>query len=52
MTDREMLKIMISHCDDKRVIVEKDRYVEVEDSYYGENISFEFDENGQLTDIY
>lgn len=50
MTDREMFNIILSHTD-YHIYVNDKRYMEIETNGY-ENLSFEFDEEGNLKKIY
>lgn len=50
MTDHEMLNTILSHTD-YHVYVNDKGYMEIETNGY-DNLSFEFDEEGNLTKIY
>lgn len=54
MTDREALNQILEHLDTKKqsIYVNEPTYVEIENSCYGENIVFQFDENGKILSIY
>lgn len=54
MTDREALDQILKHLDTKKqsIYANEATYVEIENSCYGEDIVFEFDENGNILSIY
>lgn len=52
MTDRELLDILLSHLDFQQICVDQKDYVEIQNGSYGDNIGFEFDENGKITNIF
>lgn len=51
MTDREMLNVLLAHLG-REIECNESQYVEIRNSVMGEDIVFEFDENGNITDIY
>lgn len=51
MTDREMLNVLLAHLG-RKIESNESQYVEIQNSVMGEDIVFEFDENGNITDIY
>lgn len=51
MTDREMLDTLLAHLG-RKIESSDSQYVEIQNSMLGEDIVFEFDENGNITDIY
>lgn len=54
MTDREALDQILEHLNGNVQSIVKDEatYVEIENYSYGEDIVFEFDENGNILSIY
>lgn len=52
MTDRELLDILLSHLNYQQISINQKNYVELQNSSFGDNIVFEFDENGKITYIY
>lgn len=52
MTDRELLDILLSHLYFQQICVDEKDYVEIQNGTYGENIGFEFDENGKIINIF
>lgn len=54
MTDREALDQILEHLNGnlQSIVSDKATYVEIENSCYGEDIVFEFDENGNILSIY
>lgn len=54
MTDREALDQILEHLNGNVQSIVKDEatYVEIENYFYGEDIVFEFDENGNILSIY
>lgn len=53
MTDKEIVRILLSRLASQSITSEKEDYVEIQNaSLYGEDIVFEFDKDGKLTSIY
>lgn len=52
MTDKELVETLLSHLKSQPIIVKKKDYIEIQNTNYGEDIVFEFDENGKITTIY
>lgn len=54
MTDREALDQILDHLNGnlQSIVRDETTYVEIENSCYGEDIVFEFDENGNILSIY
>lgn len=51
MTDREMLNVLLAHLGHD-VYTNESQYVEIENGAMGECIAFEFDENGNILNIF
>lgn len=52
MTDKELVYNLLSRLTSQPVTSEREDYVEIQNAYYGEDIVFEFDKDGNLTSIY
>ena len=52
MTDKELICNLLSRLTSQPVTSEKEDYVEIQNTCYGEDIVFEFDKEGNLTSIY
>lgn len=52
MTDRELLGILLSHLNNQTIYCNQSDYVEIQNTCFGENITFEFDKKGNIIRIY
>lgn len=52
MTDREMVMQLIKKLGNSKIVLNTPTYLEVENSCVGEDIIFEFTEEGKIIDLY